>query len=130
NIVAMHDAGERDRQLFYNAVEHVDGPTLAQKVADRPLPFGQVLRLMELLARAVEHSSERGVLHRHLEPANVLLQAAAAPGKGWEEGMAGAACMLHTGCYIPRITGFGLARRPVEGDPLDADLYADAGFLA
>src|SRR5262249_42904570 len=29
NVVQVHDAGERDRQLFYNAVEFVDGPTLA-----------------------------------------------------------------------------------------------------
>ena len=31
-IAALHDAGERDRQLFYNASELITGPKLSQKV--------------------------------------------------------------------------------------------------
>src|SRR5436305_473471 len=72
-IVQVFDAGERDRQLFYNAVELVEGPTLAQKIAEKPLPARQVLPLLEALARAVHHAHERGVVHRSLTPASVLL---------------------------------------------------------
>lgn len=127
NIVAIHDAGERDRQLFYNAVTFVEGPTLAQKVADRALPLPQVVRLLELLAWAIDHSNQRGVLHRHLEPTQVLLQPV---GERGNASPAGAHCPLHSGLYVPLLTGFGLARRPVENDPIDAPLYDDPGYLS
>jgi serine/threonine protein kinase len=132
NIVQVHEAGERDRQLFYNAVELVDGPTLAQKVADKPLPFAQVARLMELLARAIDEAHEQGVLHRNLKPSSILLQRVSLPAKSPAlADPGGGACRLHSGTFIPRITDFGLARRPIEGDPTDVDLYGDqAGFLS
>src|SRR5262245_37955942 len=41
HVVAILEAGERERQLFYNVLEYVDGPTLAQMAAERPLPFAQ-----------------------------------------------------------------------------------------
>ncbi|MFO0925711.1 MAG: WD40 repeat domain-containing serine/threonine protein kinase [Gemmataceae bacterium] len=131
NLVVVLDAGERDRQLFYNALTFVNGPTLAQKVADRPLPIDQVVRLMELLAWAVEFTSDRGLLHRHLEPTKVLLQPVGERGAGKNGGPpAGAHCPLHSGLYLPLLTGFGLARRPVENDPVDASLYDDPGYLS
>jgi hypothetical protein len=132
NIVAVHEVGERDRQLFYNAVELVDGPTLAQKVADKPLPFAQVVRLMELLARAVDHAHQHGVLHRNLRPGSVLLQPVdVAKNSPLRDHPTGAVCQLHSGYFIPKLTGFGLSRRPVEGDAIDADLFGDdAGFLS
>lgn len=123
NIRAILEAGERDRQLFYNVVELIDGPTLAQHVAQTPLTVPQAVRLVEKLARAVEHAHRRDVGHRHLEPAKVLLQPT-------EERSSVAACQLSSGSYIPRIVGFGLPRRPVEGDASDAGLYTDPGFLS
>jgi hypothetical protein len=130
NIVQLFEAGERERQLFYNVVEYVDGPTLAQKVADRPLPYRQVMCLMETLARAVAYAHGVGVVHRNLKPASVLLQPAGQP-EGDLDPPAGAWCRLHTGLYIPKITDFGLARRAVEGDVNDLELYREApGFLS
>jgi serine/threonine protein kinase len=130
NIVHIDEAGERERQLFYNAVEYVDGPTLAQKVADRPLPFAQVMRLVETLALAVAYAHGQGIVHRNLKPASVLLQPAGqaeegsgAPPATW--------CVLLSSLYLPRLTDFGLARRPVEGDINDLELFREAaGFLA
>lgn len=123
HVVPIHDAGERDRQVFYNVLELVAGPTLADKLGDRLLPVADAVRLVEILARAVEAAHRQQVLHRHLEPAAVLLQAC-------EGEQGGLAVRVHDGHYLPRISGFGLARRPVEGDPTDAELYADVGFLA
>ncbi len=132
NIVQIHDVGERDRQLFYNATELVDGPTLAQKVADKPLPFPQVVRLMEMLARAVDHAHAKGVLHRNLRPACVLLQpVAVARDSPARDDPAGPICLLHSGFFIPKLVGFGLARRPVEGDAIDSELFGpDTGYLS
>src|SRR5262245_14783417 len=50
NIVAIFESGERDRQLFYNAVELVEGPTLASMITSKPMPVAQVLALGEVLA--------------------------------------------------------------------------------
>ena len=132
NIVQIHDVGERDRQLFYNATELVEGPTLAQKVADRPLSFVQVARVMELLARAVDHAHQQGVLHRNLRPSSVLLQPVVVPQDSpVRDEPLGALCPLHNGFFIPRLTGFGLTRRAVEGEAIDADLFGDdTGFLS
>jgi serine/threonine protein kinase len=132
NILSVHEAGERDRQLFYNALEWIDGPSLCEKVADRPLPFSQVLRLMQLLARAIDHAHARGVLHRNLRPSSILLQPVDPPRESLSAGDPGAsACLLHKGWYWPRITDFGQARRPVEGDPNDVELYGEQpGFLS
>jgi hypothetical protein len=132
NIVQLYDAGERDRQLFFNVLELVEGPTLAQKVADKPLPFRQVARLMELLALAVAAAHEQGVLHRNLKPSSVLLQPVGLPEEGPATGEPQpAACALHSASYAPRLTDFGLARRPLDGDPTDVPLYGDeVGFLS
>jgi serine/threonine protein kinase len=123
NIVQIFEAGERERQLFYNAVELVEGPILAQLLADKPLPLRQVMLLVEVLARAVHHAHERGIVHRSLKPASVLLQPVARidPRKKGEA-PEGAGCALHGAVYLPRITDWGLARRPVEGDVNDAEL--------
>jgi eukaryotic-like serine/threonine-protein kinase len=133
NVVQVFEAGERERQLFYNAVELVKGPTLAEKVADKPLPIPQVIRLMECLARALDHAHERGVVHRNLKPSSVLLrpvdeEQVKAP---HEPAPAGAFCRLHEKVYLPKLTDFGLARKPVDGDITDLDLFGDSpGFLS
>ena len=130
NVLCLYEIGERDRQLFYNAMEFIDGPTLAQKVADKPLPFDQIFVIMELLARAVAYANEQNVLHRHLEPSAVLLQRVPAPQiASKKNNSAGAVCRLG-GYYLPLIRGFGLARKPIEGDTFDAELYAEPGFLS
>jgi serine/threonine protein kinase len=133
SVVQVFDAGERDRQLFYNAVELVEGPTLAEKIAEKPLPARQVLPLMEALARAVHHAHERGVVHRCLKPASVLLLPR---DKAERERRADAAPLppfvaLHSAQYLPKITDFGLTRRPVEGEVADVELQGeDAGYLS
>jgi serine/threonine protein kinase/DNA-binding beta-propeller fold protein YncE len=131
-IVQVYDAGERDRQLFYNAVELVEGPTLAQKIAEKMLPIRQVLPLVEALARAVHHAHEHGVVHRSLKPASVLLL----PRDKAERDHSGDGApppylTLHAGQYVPKITDFGLARRPAEGEVNDVELQGDTpGYLS
>jgi hypothetical protein len=130
NIVEIYEAGERERQLFYNAVELVDGPTLAEKVGDRPLPVRQVLPLLETLARAVHHAHEHNVVHRSLKPECILLRKvprAECP----EEDVTPPCCLVQSSVYLPKITDFGLARRPVEGDVTDLELQGEVpGYLA
>lgn len=133
NLVTLYEAGERDRQLFYNAVEHVEGPTLAGALSAKPLPPKEATLLVEALARAVHSAHEKGVVHRTLKPASVLLQVLT-PSRGPKSVDPPAAppcCTVRGARFLPKITDWGLTRRPVEGDVTDAELQGEhASYLA
>ena len=125
NLMAIWEAGERERQLFYNAVEWAEGPTLAEHAAAKPLPPRPAARLVEVLARAVHMAHEQGVVHRGLRPSCVRLQPQPGAGEGKRREVAVELPFWLAGAarVLPRISGFGLARRPVEGDAADLELH-------
>src|SRR4029079_6985021 len=55
------------------------GGSLAQQLDGTPVPARQAATLVMSLARAVHHAHERGIVHRALQPANVLLVADGTP---------------------------------------------------
>jgi serine/threonine protein kinase len=126
NILQIHEAGERDRLIFYNALEHVGNLSLPDLVAEKFLPFRRTAELMELLARAVAHAHDEGLLHRNLRPGSVLLLPTAHDGKPEPPPVSG--CTLFDEPFIPKLGGFGRApRRPLEGELTDLELYGDEG---
>ncbi len=72
NIVQIYEIGEYQGQP-YLVLEVVDGGTLSQRLAGRPLPAREAARLVEALARATHHAHSCGIMHRDLKPSNVLL---------------------------------------------------------
>ena len=54
-------------------MELVEGPTLAERIAEGPLPIPETLAIARQVAEALEAAHERGVVHRDLKPANVKL---------------------------------------------------------
>jgi serine/threonine protein kinase len=54
-------------------LEHVDGATLADRIADGPLPLDEALRIAQEIADALEAAHEHGVIHRDVKPANIKL---------------------------------------------------------
>jgi serine/threonine-protein kinase len=94
-IVQVYDVGECDGQVFFS-MQFIEGTTLARRVADGPLPPREAARIVAVVARAVQHAHDNGVVHRDLKPSNVLLDV---------DGQ-------------PHVTDFGLARRVEGGESL------------
>src|SRR5829696_8622669 len=56
------------------AMELVEGPTLAERIAGGPLPIDEALSVARQLASALEAAHEQGIIHRDLKPANIKLR--------------------------------------------------------
>jgi eukaryotic-like serine/threonine-protein kinase len=55
-------------------MELVEGPTLADRLAQRPLPLDEALPIARQIAAAVGAAHERGIIHRDLKPANIKVR--------------------------------------------------------
>jgi serine/threonine protein kinase/tetratricopeptide (TPR) repeat protein len=108
-IVQIFGVGEHEN-LPYLVLELVAGGSLKQQLDGTPQPARDAARLVELLARAMHHAHERGVIHRDLKPANVLLVPSNHPDAVLLRNHPG-----ETGRYEPKITDFGLARQVGHG---------------
>jgi len=54
-------------------MELVEGPTLAERIAQGPVPLEDALGIARQIAEALEYAHERGIIHRDLKPANIKL---------------------------------------------------------
>jgi serine/threonine protein kinase/tetratricopeptide (TPR) repeat protein len=71
-IVTLFDMGTCPSGA-YLVMELLHGRTLAQRIADGPIPVAEALRIAEEMAKGLAHAHQRGVLHRDLKPSNVFL---------------------------------------------------------
>jgi len=73
HIVTIFDVGE-DAGILYLAMEYVAGGSFAQRIVEPdPLPVEEKIRVVAEVAEALGHAHERGVIHRDVKPANILL---------------------------------------------------------
>jgi serine/threonine-protein kinase len=56
-------------------MELVDGPTLADTIAQGPIPLDEALAIAKQIADALEAAHERAIVHRDLKPANIKRRA-------------------------------------------------------
>src|SRR5262245_12440315 len=52
-------------------MELVEGPTLADRIAQGPIPLDEALPIAKQIAEALEAAHEQGIIHRDLKPANI-----------------------------------------------------------
>src|SRR5712664_2432930 len=55
-------------------LELVEGPTLADRIAQGAIPLDEALPIATQIADALEAAHEQGVIHRDLKPANIKLR--------------------------------------------------------
>jgi len=55
-------------------LEYVEGPTLAERIQDGPIPLDEALPIARQIAEGLEAAHERGILHRDLKPANIKVR--------------------------------------------------------
>jgi serine/threonine protein kinase len=55
-------------------LELVEGPTLADRIADGPIPLDEALPIACQIAEALEAAHDQGIIHRDLKPSNIKLR--------------------------------------------------------
>jgi serine/threonine-protein kinase len=74
HIVPLLTAGESDDGLFYYTMPYIEGESLRARLErDGPLPAPDAARVVREVADALAYAQRRGVVHRDVKPANVLV---------------------------------------------------------
>jgi serine/threonine-protein kinase len=118
NIVMAYDANEVDDVLFL-VMEYVDGPNLDTHVKTQgPLPPALAAEMMRQAALGLQHAHEKGMVHRDVKPANLLLP----------QGSAVATTSGETPPIV-KVVDFGLARLHRSATAATLMPHHDKNFL-
>jgi serine/threonine protein kinase len=69
NICTLYDVGPN-----YLVMEYVEGPTLAERIQQGPIPLADALEIARQMAAALEEAHQRLVVHRDFKPGNVKIK--------------------------------------------------------
>jgi serine/threonine protein kinase len=72
NICTVYEIDEFEGQRFI-AMELLEGMTLRDKIAGRPIPGDQLLEIAIEIADAMDAAHSEGIVHRDIKPANVFI---------------------------------------------------------
>jgi serine/threonine-protein kinase len=105
NICTIYEVGETDGSVFL-AMEMIDGRPLSMRLAEGALAADDIVRYGCELADALAHAHDRGVIHRDLKSANVMV----------------------TSDGRIKVLDFGLARRIATADLAEVTTRAQASL--
>jgi len=115
NIVGVHDRGEADGQLWIS-MDYVDGLDASRLIAERHpagMPADDVARIVTAVASALDSAHKRGLLHRDVKPANIMLTH-----------------LDDDGEQRILLTDFGVARDVNEADDVSASAIGTVAYCA
>ncbi len=73
NVAAIYGIEDATETLAL-VLELVEGPTLADRIAEGPVPVDQAVAIATQIAAALAAAHEHGIVHRDLKPANIKLR--------------------------------------------------------
>jgi eukaryotic-like serine/threonine-protein kinase len=73
HIAVIHGI-EESNGIRALVMELVDGPTLAERIAQGPIPLDEAKAIACQIAEALEAAHETGIIHRDLKPANIKMR--------------------------------------------------------
>ncbi len=76
NIVPIHRGGEFEG-ILYLAMRFVPGTNLRKVINQGPIDLGQVATIVSQVAGALDAAHEKGLVHRDVKPANILIAGSA-----------------------------------------------------
>ncbi|MFG1934568.1 serine/threonine-protein kinase [Mycobacterium sp. NPDC048908] len=77
HIVEVHDRGDVDGRLWIS-MDYVEGTDAGRLLAERypnGMPADEVVRIVTAVADALDYAHQKGLLHRDVKPANILMTA-------------------------------------------------------
>jgi len=74
NICTVYEIDEAEGQTFI-VMTYIDGQSLKQKIAERPMKLDEALDIATQVAQGLHEAHEKGVTHRDVKSANVMLTA-------------------------------------------------------
>jgi Tol biopolymer transport system component len=72
NVCTVYEIDEVNGQAFL-AMAFLQGRTLKQKIAERPLPLGEALDIATQIGQGLQAAHEQGIVHRDVKPANIMI---------------------------------------------------------
>jgi serine/threonine protein kinase/formylglycine-generating enzyme required for sulfatase activity len=72
-IVPVHDVGRTEDGYCYVVSRYVEGGDLAERIQQGRWQFRESAALVSVVADALHHAHNRGLIHRDIKPANILI---------------------------------------------------------
>ncbi|HEV7647258.1 MAG TPA: serine/threonine-protein kinase [Actinophytocola sp.] len=127
-IVDVYDADSAGG-LHYIAMRLIDGIALDELLRRRRLGPGELAAILRRIAPALDHAHARGVVHRDVKPANILLQQGD-PGRAWLGDFGIAVSMRVAGTLSTATVGTAHYMAPEQLEPPQVGPPADQYSLA
>src|SRR5438132_13589460 len=79
NIVPVHDVGWTEDGLPFIVSKYIEGISLAKRIKECPLSATDTAELIATVAEALHYAHRKGLVHRDVKPANILLDTEGKP---------------------------------------------------